>query len=194
MQTHTWNSPKFIKYAKLWAASIGEPEPESEDAFELWGNKLTELPSYIRKLEPVKPMRWFSVNQCIYETRCEFWPSKMIYKSYFPENGHEGAEDELDPALQISGDPKAELRQLRSTESGFPLAARLMCQWTMSRANIYYHGIIFVFVLFFSNGPEIPMRPRVPMRPRRLRDPTHGVPMVPSLGSHGTSHRSTWKI
>ena len=149
MQTHTWNSPKFIKYAKLWAASIGEPEPESEDAFELWWNKLTELPSYIRKLEPVKPMRWFSVNQCIYETRCEFWPSKMIYKSYSPENGHEGAEDELDPALQISGDPKAELRQLRSTESGFPLAARLMCQWTMSRANIYYHGIIFVFVLFF---------------------------------------------
>ena len=150
MLTHTHNSPEFIKYAKLWAASIGKPEPESEDDFEFWWNKLTELPSYTQKLEPVKPMRWFSVNQCIHDTRCEFWPSKMIYKSYSSGDGaHEGAEDELDPALQISGDPKAELRQLRSTESGFPLAARLMCQWTMSRAMIYYHGIIFFFVSFF---------------------------------------------
>ena len=39
-----------------------------------------------------------------------------------------------------------------------------------------------------------PKRPKGPLRPRRLRDPTHGAPMVPTPGSHGTPHGFPWVI
>jgi len=37
-----------------------------------------------------------------------------------------------------------------------------------------------------------PKRPKGPLRSRRLRDPAHGAPMVPTPGSHGTPHGIPW--
>ena len=37
-------------------------------------------------------------------------------------------------------------------------------------------------------------RPKGPLRPRRLRDPTHGAPMVPALGSHRIPHGIPWHL
>ena len=116
-------NPYFRHYARKWASDIGEPATTRQDFHNLW-TLLDDLPSFQKKLDKPKSMRWFSVNQSMEASRTEHWPLKMILHFYLTEQDDfdEHSEQYIDPVIEARRNPRQELQDLRSRDGGWKLS------------------------------------------------------------------------
>ena len=71
----------------------------------------------------------------------EFWPTFMLLKWHQGGDADEMCDlDYADPALQVLGNPKKELAQLRASTGGLKLGAKLGNQWLHTHFRMFYWG------------------------------------------------------
>ena len=133
LDTHTAESPAFVKFAHLIADDFGLGEGVSDECTFAC---LSALPSFVEKGAAPKMMRWFSINQMWEARKTEFWSLKLILQH--ASSSEDGPMAEVfDPAKLMSQNPQKELSALKAMHGGLVLAEKLITPWLRSRIRIY---------------------------------------------------------
>ena len=101
--------------------------------------RITELPSFVKKLGQPKLQNWFAWNQQMWEHQLhDFYPTKMIFEDQMP---NEPDPDETN-CFSSSGpggrDPRKQLRAILQHGGGIRLAYKLMTSELHSNERIMF--------------------------------------------------------
>ena len=155
MATHTSTSPIFLKYGPRIAEDLSMPfqtQEDRENVFQslhcLSSHETGEdLPkgagwSWDTASEFPKMGSWFSWNRVANSQLKEWWLSKMSLEDHVHSCGDQDIDlDELNlPAVDgaVVNDPVAELRKLKMSGSGLPLAEKLMTSDVLATAKCLF--------------------------------------------------------
>ncbi len=99
-------------------------------------NRVTELPSFTKKLGQPKLANWFSWNQQMHEHGLsDFFPTKMIFENHLPS---EPDPDESNAFAGAGRDARAQLRAMLQSGGGVRLAFKLMTSELHTNEKILY--------------------------------------------------------
>ena len=140
INTESYTGLRFRTFAPLIAKDLGWPCSSEADFLTLW-EWLPDAPGFQLQLEPVKKMRWFSVNSRHHDEHQSYWVLKMVLQHHFATDPHA-----FDPQLALPVEdgnravltPAQELSALRSEHGGLRLAERVLTFWNHSVIRIYY--------------------------------------------------------
>ncbi len=132
------DKPAFAKYVSLMAKAWDMPCHTRDDR-EAILTRVTELPSFVRKMGQPKLQNWFSWNQQMWDHQLkDFYATKMIFEDQFPDEPDPDETDPFGTSAPAGRDPRAQLRAIIQHGGGVRLAYRLMSRELHSNEKILW--------------------------------------------------------
>ena len=179
LQREHYNGALFSKYRENIAVAAGVPCSTAEDRQALFwslsdfrsadlGKELPRVEQWSFKNTPVLPKggSWFSWNAAAKTQLPEFWPAKMLYESDLREAKDPDTSsidfDQLERAASAKN-PQEQIRALKQSASGIPLAYRLMTHSLHHVCTIIYVATL-AFWDWYAKRIEMVKTPRQQLR------------------------------
>ena len=119
-------NPRFTKYVCRIARAWNMPCESNEDKLRIV-QRITELPSFVKKLGQPKLQNWFAWNQQMEDHQLrDFYATKMIFEDQLPDEPDPDETNCFSSSGPAGRDPRNQLRAILQHGGGIRLAYKLM--------------------------------------------------------------------